>query len=316
MAHHTLSANFSYFFSRINPSDSFQKTALREHQTITSLIEASYGLASELSPKCFLQGSYKQETAIYTINDVDIVVLCCALNNPIVPGSLGSLYGKNWTRDMIFNTIAAPLLNDGRYRDKVKYHNGSMCIKVDLGIKIEILPVVFKTGNSDPSTEPFRLYRPETQQWEDGYARYHQTWLTLKNQSASGNFIPSIKVLKHLRSRLGLQAVSFHIECLLFRLPDQIFSGSPADYIMNVLSAIASIPAENWYHMTIKTPCDDRDIFTTSEWDYPGWENIHKNVVTWSTVALLANQEANRNKAIEYWQLLLGNDFFPYQVSQ
>jgi len=69
MAHHTLSANFSYFFSRINPSDSFQKTALGEHQTITSLIEASYGLASELSPKCFLQGSYKQETAIYTIND-------------------------------------------------------------------------------------------------------------------------------------------------------------------------------------------------------------------------------------------------------
>src|SRR5262245_4168033 len=137
MAQHTLSANFSYFFSHINPSDSFQRTASREHQTITSLVEAPYSLASELSPKCFLQGSYKQETAIYTINDVDIVVLCCALNNPILPGSLGSLYGKAWAQDMIFNTIAAPLLNDGRYRDKVKYHNGSMCIKVDLGIKIE-----------------------------------------------------------------------------------------------------------------------------------------------------------------------------------
>ena len=121
MAQHALSANFSYFFSRINPSDSFQRTASREHQTITSLIEDANGLARELSPKCFLQGSYKQETAIYTINDVDIVVLCSALNNPVVPGSLGSLYGKTWTRDMIFNTIAAPLLNDGRYRDKVKY---------------------------------------------------------------------------------------------------------------------------------------------------------------------------------------------------
>ena len=215
---------------------------------------------------------------------------------------------------MIFNTIAAPLLNDGRYRDKVKYHNGSMCIKVDLGIKIEILPVVYKTGNSDPAVEPFRLYRPEKQQWEDGYARYHQGWLTLKNQSSSGNFIPSIKVLKHLRSLLGLQAVSFHIECLLFSLPDYIFFGSPA-YVTNVLSAIASIPSATWYGMPIKTPCGEREIFTVSEWDHASWGNFHKNVVTWSTIALLANQETNRNKAIEYWQLLLGSDFFPYQVS-
>src|SRR5262245_3432492 len=218
MAQHILFANFSYFFNRINPSDSFQRTASREHQTITSLIESSNGLASELSPKCFFQGSYKQDTAIYTINDVDIVVLCCALNNPGVPGSLGSLYGKAWARDMIFNTIAAPLLNDGRYRDKVKYHNGSMCIKVDLGIKIEILPVVFKTRNSDPTLEPFRLYRHEKQLWEDGYARYHQSLLSLKNKSASGNFIPSIKVLKHLRSLLGLQAVSFHFTTVHFFL--------------------------------------------------------------------------------------------------
>ncbi len=76
MAHHSLSAHFNSFFKRLNPSLTFEQQAAREHKTITNLIENPYSLASELSPHCFLQGSYKQDTAIYTINDVDIVTLC------------------------------------------------------------------------------------------------------------------------------------------------------------------------------------------------------------------------------------------------
>lgn len=51
-------------------------------------------------------------------------------------------------------------------------------IKVELGIKIEILPVVYKQGTIEPSAEPFRLFRPEAGEWQDGYARYHEGWLT------------------------------------------------------------------------------------------------------------------------------------------
>ena len=78
--------------------------------------------------------------------------------------------GTSWSRDHIFNTITAPLLADGRYCDKVRYGPQSMCIKVDLGIKLEILPVVYKAGCNDPQAEPFCLFRPESNQWEDGYA--------------------------------------------------------------------------------------------------------------------------------------------------
>jgi hypothetical protein len=211
MAMHHLARHFRYFFSRLNPSPSFEQVASREYNTIKGLIESRSGPAAELSPMCFLQGSYRQQTAIYTINDVDIVVLC-ELWQPGFAGGFGRTYG----RDAIFDIIAAPLLADGRYRQKVRYGPTSMCIKVDLGIKIEILPVVYKGGNSDPQVEPFRLYRPENQQWEDGYARYHQAHLSRKNAAlrTGGNFIPAIKVLKHLRSRFALDAVSFHLECL------------------------------------------------------------------------------------------------------
>jgi hypothetical protein len=157
MAVHPLSDHFAYFFSRLNPSTTFEAQASSQYATIKALIEDPNGGARALSARCFLQGSYRQATAIHTINDIDIVVLCELWHPP----SVGAGAGPGWSRDDIFNAVAAPLFADGRYRAKVKYGPRSMCIKVELGIKVEILPVVYKQGNNDPSVEPFRMYRPE-----------------------------------------------------------------------------------------------------------------------------------------------------------
>src|SRR5438045_5565451 len=113
------------------------------------------------------------------MHDIDVLVLC-RLWHPSAAGG----YGKSYGRDEIFRIIAAPLLRDGRYSAKVRYGLSSMCIKVDLGIKVEILPVVFKAGNNDPDAEPFRLYRPATGNWEDGFARLHRAKLSAKNLQA------------------------------------------------------------------------------------------------------------------------------------
>src|ERR1700688_968866 len=101
---HQLSAHFTSLFRRLNPGTSFEETASSQYNTIKGLIEDRTGGAAALSPTCFLQGSYKQQTAIYTINDVDIVVLC----NLWQPGSPGG-FGKSYGRDEIFRIIAAPL---------------------------------------------------------------------------------------------------------------------------------------------------------------------------------------------------------------
>ena len=306
----TLSANFDSFFKRLNPSPTFEGVASSQYNSIKSLIENPDGNARELSPICFLQGSYRQHTAIYTINDVDIITLCRLW----YPGT-GS--GHSWSRNEIFDKIAAPLLNDGRYRDKVRYNQQSMCIKLDLGIKVEILPVVYKAGNNDPEWEPFCLYRPESAQWVDGFARYHQALLTEKNKAnrTNGNFIRAIKVLKHLRSRIGLDAVSFHMECLLFSLDDNLFQGGPADYIASILVCIASTAAPDWYSRRIMTPCGDRDIFVESEWRRQGWETFHNFLSIWAGLSRRANQANDKDEAIRLWQTLLGEDLFPTQVS-
>jgi hypothetical protein len=312
MAVHSLSKHFQSFFGCLNPGSSFEQTASSQHNTIRGLIEDRNGPAAELSPMTFLQGSYRQQTALYTINDVDIVVLC-NLSYPGNPGGFGRSYG----RDEIFRVIAAPLLADTRYGSKVKFGPQSMCIKIDLGIKVEILPVVFKAGTIDPDREPFVLYRPESNRWEDGYARYHQRWLTAKNAASrtQGNFIPAIKVFKHIRSLYGLTAVSFHLECLLYFLADSFFLGGPADYLASVFRAIAAHTPEEWYRTKCTTPCGDRDIFTGAEWGTAGWWKFHDIISKCSSVAHGAITTSDEGQAIDAWQTILGKDFFPARVS-
>jgi hypothetical protein len=310
VAQHSLSKYFAYFFGKLNPSRTFEQKASAHYAAVKGLIEDRSSLASVLAPTCFLQGSYRNETATYTMNDVDIVALC-ELWQP------GSGSGSGWSRDEIFDTVAAPLTNDWRYKNEVRYDGQSMCIKLDVEPRIEILPVVYKSGNADPAVEPFRLYRPENRQWEDGYARYHRQWISYKNRATNtaSNFVPAIKVLKHLRTRFGLDAVPFHKECLLFSFPDNLFLGGPADYIPNLLEYITSISATSWYGKVLRTPCQDRDIFVLSEWNRESWNTFHDHCTTWHKCAVLASQAHDAEDAIRYWQLLLSEDFFPKRVS-
>jgi hypothetical protein len=307
VAYHAYTGNFRAFFRQLNPSPSFERVAASEYASVRALLENRSGPADILAPHCFLQGSYRQQTTIYTINDVDIVALC-GLWQPGQPGG-----GPSWSRDDIFATIAAPLLHDGRYRDKVRYSADSTCIKVDLGIRLEILPVVYAAGTNDPSFEPFRLFRPETAAWENGYAHYHQRWLSWKNAGpqTAGNFIPAVKVFKHLSSRFGVGAVSFHIECLLFRLPDALFLGGPADYIPALLEHIATWSASNWYQQVVMTPCQDRDIFVSTEWEFADWARFHELITTLAVVAREALTEIDPERGLDQWQIILGEEFFP-----
>lgn len=312
MAVHALVDHFARFFTTLNPSATFERRASSEHHAITALIESRTGPAAALGPHCFLQGSYRQDTAIYTINDVDIVALCRAwFPGTPAPGAV------EWSRNDIFNAVASAIAADARYADKVHYGPTSTVIHVDLDIKVEVLPVVYRGGISDPNSEPFVLYRPERARWEAGYAREHQRQLSLKNSAllAGGKFKPMVKVLKHLRSLHGVEAVSFHLECLLYSLPPIVFIGGPADYITNVLTAIALRPADAWYQQLVMTPCGDRDIFTQDEWTYSSWVTFHGAVQRWLLAAGYATNAQSKADAIEAWRLVLGDNYFPRTVT-
>ena len=160
------------------------------------------------------------------------------------------------------------------------------------------------------------LYRPEKTAWEDGFARYHQSFLSSKNSAArtGGNFIPAIKVFKHIRSLFNKPGVSFHIECFLYSLPDALFLGGPADYLAAIFRTIAAQGPEVWYGNRCMTPCGDRDIFTGSEWGV-GWWEFHALISQCSGVAQSAIATYDQALATSGWQAILGETFFPATVS-
>jgi hypothetical protein len=315
MAQHALADNFRYFFKRINPSPTVTAQAASEYNSIKRLLEGDPTLSSPLGAQCYLQGSYGWETAIYDINDVDIVIFCQGLYYPPAQGSV-SAPGTSWDRHRIFNAVISALYNDRRYRDKLMPVNSdSMCVKLDLGIKVEMLPVVRNSGNIVTDREPFYLWRPQRNQWELGYASMHRSQLSAKNLTTAGNFIPMIKVMKHLRTMADLNAVSFHVESLLYQIDYRQFVSTPAEYIPRVLSFIAGITAEAVYRERIMTPCGDRDMFTAEEWGFASWQSFHNALCNWAILAEMAASKADRHEAIQWWKRLLGDDYFPWSVS-
>jgi hypothetical protein len=303
---HDLSANFVSFFSKLNPSQRFRDQAARQYATVKKVLEDH----CVLEPICFLQGSYREHTAIHTINDVDIVVLCKLWQ----PGARSTAGGPGWDRDSVFAAVAAPLLERTRYAGKVHYGPRSMCIKVDLGIKLELLPAVFASGNLDPAQEPFRLYRPSTGQWADGFAREHQARLSKKNADCNGNFIPAVKVMKHLRSLLDLSTVSFHIECLLYALPHEVYRGRPDEYIPAMLDYLAYGPRVAFTENLTTTPCGERRLFTPTEFSEERWQEFSLALGFWEPRARAARGASNRREAVANWKMLLGDQYFPDRV--
>jgi len=320
MVIHSLSANFASFFGRLNPSITSEQQASSQYNALKAMLEGHASLKSQLDPVCTLQGSYRWQTATHDINDIDIVLLCRGLSFPPNALALTTVPGLKWSRERIFNAIESAFRGDGRYASKlVPAKPTSLCVKLDLGIKVEILPAVRNAALQSSENEPFYLWRPTSGQWVLGYAGWHRECLSHKNRpqnlltgtGTDGNFIPMIKVVKHLRDVAGLDAISFHIETLLYRMADQYFLGSPAEYIPAVLRAIAVQTADQWYGQRVMTPCGDRDIFASTEWARSSWNSFHDNVVKWATTAEIAAGSADRSAAIAWWKYLLGDHHFP-----
>jgi len=314
MAIHKLSNNFAAFFKRLNPSPSYVEIAARTQKEIRRLIENREGPAGDLKVKTFIQGSYGRDTAIHTINDVDIVALANLSK---------SSSANRRTRDQLFDMLGDSIKQSDRYAGKVKYDSDSICVKVMLSsIKIEVLPALKVQGTSYYD-EPFWMFGQIKRDvatemtWVPAFARKHQKCMSDRNSLVNGKLIPMVKVLKHLRSQDEIleesDAPSFLIECLLYALKANIYSASFADCIEGVLTAVKGFDPEKTYGSGLGTPCRDKKLFET-EWGVTNYEKFHKRIVYWQSVAAKANVSSKKNEAIDLWKLLLGTTFFPRQV--
>lgn len=313
-AKNKLSRRFAAFFVNINPSNTYQRAAASAHASVRALIEDLEGPASDLRIKSFLQGSYRRDTAIHTINDVDVVALC----------SISYVSSANRaTRDWIFDNITAAIATNATYRDKIACGPNSTCIKVVLDrTKVEILPALRIPGRRF-SHEPFYMFDPHTADdqngsWRPAFARRHHELCSEKNSATNGLFIPMIKCIKHLRSidlpLSDTDAVSYHIECLLYAFQNSVYTGSYCECLESILSALVSFGPDTARGSGVKSPSRDKVLFSPQEWAADSYRHFHDAASLWHAAAHKANQSADEPAAVECWQALLGNEYFPATV--
>ena len=124
-----------------------------------------------------------------------------------------------------------------------------------------------------------------------------------------------IKVLKHLRFidlRFNEQdAVSFHIECLLYALKNSIFGGSSCVCIESILKALAGFTPDKAEMSGIKNPCGDKELFGPDQWSIATYAHFNDSITRWYEIAARANRQQDRDKAIDTWKELLGDNYFP-----
>lgn len=307
-----LTPHFQGLLSRLNPSPSYVQAAARAHTRVRGLIEDPAGPCADLRIHTFLQGSYRRSTAIYTINDVDVVALCSLTHRPSA---------NQRTRDYLFACIREAIEGDSNHAGKVHEGPSSMCVKLRLkAVTVEVLPALRSEGLG-ADEEPFWIFRPREVPpgWGRAFARVHHAKLTDKNRVTEGAFVPIVKIIKHLRSssRQGLEPVacSFHIECLLHKLSDTLFSGSVADSLVAVLHALSGFSPAKAAGSQLTTPAGEHLLFGDNEWDLDGYAVFHQAVLDWSRLADLAAQADTEETAIEVWRELLGVGYFPSSVS-
>ena len=161
----------------------------------------------------FLQGSYRNGTAIADINDVDIVARRKATNAP--------LSSPRW--ESLFNTIASRLRNSYRVSGTVSI--GDKCVKLKgTSLNADIVPAV---AIGDFTKDPIAIWSRRKKEGRPNYPRTHYDNGVGKHRATSQAFKPTVRLFKRwARQYPGFDktAPSFYIECAVHAVSTSKFS--------------------------------------------------------------------------------------------
>ena len=175
----TASKSFETMLLRLEPTIP-QKTAIqRTRETIDNVLKnhPRIFLAKPQQPS-FLTGSYKRNTLIRPIDDIDLYVLVHF-----------SIHADGKKPILILREMARALRN--RY-PQTKIQVDSPCIVIKFGgYKFEVVPAVYYNDYPDRYMIP-----KDATEWSDCFPSVPDVWLTNSNYLNNNKFVPLIKILK------------------------------------------------------------------------------------------------------------------------
>lgn len=257
----------------IGPLDSTEEGLRITRDNVVNLLGSNY--------EVFLQGSYKNDTAIYYINDIDIVALCVK-NIP-----------QNW--EQIYDDIVSKIASSHLYYGKVS--KGYKCVKLILANKnIDIVPAIRnnifpKTSNS--LNEPIQIFNRANRQTVDNYPKTHYANGANKNQATNGSYKKCVRMLKNLINNHNKKniAPSFYLECLIHSYDKSVYNGN---LIENFYQILYHICYNNNFDYNFTTVAGDKRVIQDHEWNPSNFSSfkvfLHQNITNLHSAIIETNQ--------------------------
>lgn len=241
-----LDANFVTRYAR-PPADGVVERAIKLHEGVRDTLgDADYATV--------LQGSYKNDTALASMNDVDVLAV---VRQP----PLDCWSNPKW--ESIFQAVEAKLEADPRYKGKWK--RGDKCIRLATAVNIDVVPAIHF---GDPITDPIAVYSFSQGRMRKNWPRGHYEATAKKSKETNGSFKQMVRLLKRwARCQFGAEkpAPSYYLECLVHSLPSSLFTGDVAlDFHRQGMEILRR--HTTWWLGSLAPPSGDGELLASSEW--------------------------------------------------
>jgi len=227
------------------------------YNTIKEALESTGSNYANKDYTIFLQGSYGNDTNIYSESDVDIVIRlnsCFYHDLKSLPDDQKAAFNKAHPEDATYGNFefkkdVIALLKD-TYGDLIK--PGDKAIKImasgnrrnaDVLVTTEYRRYYKFLSLNDESYHTGICFFRGDNTLLSNYPKQHSANCIIKQQATDGWFKPMVRVLKNMRGKLvedGIiekgTAPSYYIEGLLYNVPNDKFGNSYSDSFANAIN--------------------------------------------------------------------------------
>ena len=241
----------------------------------------------------FLQGSYRNHTAISDINDVDIVVVRKETYSGVFspqPTDNSILWGT------IFDEIEEILEGQERYAWSME--RGDKCIKLKGAIAVDIVPAV--QIKSDHLEDPIAIYSFRGGE-KKSHPRIHTENGKSKHSNTNDQFKPTVRMFKNWKkNHFGdRDVVSSHkIEALVHSVPNDQFTTDPvANFLLGTVAILGRLEGTA---PVIHSVCGKEDI--VASWPLAMQTAVKSQLTSSLEKAYKAYKATSQTEAAGYWK--------------
>lgn len=248
----------------------------------------------------FLQGSYRNNTGIAELNDVDIVALSKTVHSTVGQGP--ALYPVTW--DEIFTRVEARLDAHPRFAGLIE--RGDKCVKVDTSLSLDVVPAIYR---HHPDYDPIEVYSFREGRRRDNYPRDHRENGVTKNDEyhTDGAYKPTVRLFKRWARNVLADpkvAPSFYIECAVHHVPDNSFS---TDLAVSFVGVGLYLLQDVTRSTVVNSVAGDKDILVASEWHPDKFEQFQRELTDSVIAAGKAIRATTTTEANRLWRQAFGD---------